>query len=141
MFTPWKCGDCGAHGKIRHESQHTAADISRWTMQQHGMKSPACHKAAMERLVKEARESSMLKPRDLHILTTARMKRKLVVDAIRVQRTQGRDAAVATFCDRWNLIPATLTREERITAWAATVDVTRKEWLAGRKTRKGYAFT
>lgn len=141
MFTPWKCGDCGAHGKIRHEPTAAQADVARRTAQQHAIKAPACHKAGMERLVKAARESAQLSPRDQHILITARIKRRIAADAILAHRARGRETAVATFCDRWNLIPATLTGEERIAAWASSVDVTRKEWLAGRAARKGYAFT
>lgn len=129
MFTPWKCGDCGAHGKIRHEPQHTAADISRWTMQQHAMKAPACHKAAMERLVKEARESAQLSPRDRHIIVTARIKRKIMADALRVQRKADREAAAAA------------AKDHRPEYRAALLSKTRKEWLAGKVGRKGYAFT
>jgi hypothetical protein len=83
MFTPWKCGDCGAHGKIRHEREHTAADIARWTTKQHALKSPACHQKAVQAQDTLAR----LKPRDRHIIVTARIKRKLMADALRVQRT------------------------------------------------------
>lgn len=137
MFTPWKCGDCGAHGKIRHDPIHTAADIARWTSKQHAVKSPACHQKATQTQDALAR----LNPRDRHILLTARIKRKLMADALRIQRNAGREAAENMWCDRWNLIRATLTREERLMAWNAAVDVTRKRWTEGKATRKGYAFT
>lgn len=138
MFTPWKCGDCGAHGKIRHELQHTAADIGRWTMAEHKRKSPACHQKA----VKEARESAQLTPRDRHILITARIKRKLCADALRVQRSQERASAVVAFRGRWTLTASyALTPAELIAAYTTAGSPTRKNWLAGKATRKGYAFT
>lgn len=106
IFTPWKCGDCGVHGRIRHERQHTAADVARWTAIEHSRKSPECHLRA----VQAQNVLSQLTPRDRHILITARIKRKLAADALRLQRKAD---------------PARV----------------RVEWLAGRVTRKGYAFT
>lgn len=106
MFTPWKCGDCGAHGKINHFKGAPATAMARWTAQAHARKSPECHQRDRERRMAQAQMS----PRDRHILVTARIKRKLVADSLRIQRK----------ADPVN---------------------TRHEWLAGRATRKGYAFT
>lgn len=137
MFTPWKCGDCGAHGKIRHERADNAARIARWTAERHRMKSPECHQRAQAAQTAVAR----LTPRDRHIIVTARIKRKLMADALRVQRNADRAAAVAAFCGRWSVEPDTLTRDERITAYGSAPGDTRKNWVAGKMTRKGYAFT
>lgn len=136
MFTPWKCGDCGAHGKIRHERTDNAARIARWTAEQHRMKSPACHQRAQASQDILAR----LKPRDRHILITARIKRKLMADALRMQRKADRDAAVAAFCAKWGL-DGVLTRAELIAAWGSMPGATRQNWMAGKATRKGYAVT
>lgn len=122
MFTPWKCGDCGAHGEIRREREHTAADIARWAAKQHARKSPECHQRAQLAQAVTAR----LTARDRHILITARIKRKLMADAIRVRRKADWDAAAALEDGPYR---------------SAVLARTRKEWLAGKVTRKGYAFT
>jgi hypothetical protein len=64
-----------------------------------------------------------------------------MADALRLQRKAGRDAAENMWCDRWNVKRETLTRREKLLAWGAAVDATRKNWMAGKASRKGYAFT
>lgn len=122
MFTPWKCGDCGAHGKIRHDRADNAARIARWTSEEHARKSPACHQKAAAAQDVLAR----LKPRDRHILITARIKRRLMADALRLQRAADREAAAS--------IPDESTARDRR-------GKTRRDWMLGRASRKGYCIT
>lgn len=136
-FTAWKCADCGVGGKIRHDKGATPELIGKWSSQEHAGKSPECH----QRAKRDHNVLAQLTPRDRHILVTARIKRKLMADALRIQRSQERADAVVAFCQRWGVPADSLTRNERIAAYTTAGIPTRKNWLAGKVTRKGYAFT
>jgi hypothetical protein len=137
VFTPWKCGDCDAHGQIRHAIQASPEFVAERTAEQHARKSPECHQRAQSAQAAAAR----LSPRDRHILTTARIKRKLMADALRIQRTQERTAAIAAMCERWGVAADTLSDVEKLVAYKSAGSPTRANWIAGKATRKGYAFT
>lgn len=122
-FTPWKCADCGAGGRIRHDKGATPELIGKWSSQEHAGKSPQCH----QRAVRDRNVLAHLTPRDRHIIVTARIKRKLMADSLRIQRQADREAAAAVVDD------ADLRYQ--------ALSKTRREWLMGKATRKGYAFT
>lgn len=132
-FTPWKCDTCGVGGKIRHDKGATPELIGKWASQEHAGKSPECHQRGSA-----ARNAlAQLTPRDRHIIVTARIKRKLMADSLRIQRTTEREAAIVAFYGRRD----PLTRDELIVAYTTAGSPTRKNWMVGKATRKGYAFT
>jgi hypothetical protein len=44
-------------------------------------------------------------------------------------------------CERWGVQADTLSDVEKLVAYKTAGSPTRKNWVAGKVTRKGYAFT
>jgi len=129
-YFPWKCSDCGKGGAIRHHKGATRDQIIKLAGASHAVKSPECHAKETQRQT-ALLQANDIKPRDRHILVSARIKRRLMADALRQMR-----GTVAAPPERsgpaWD-------------AWLAQVghqrQTTRKTFMESRKLRNGYAFT
>lgn len=84
-FFPWKCSDCGKGGAIRHEKGATRQQIIQAAGKVHAQKSPECHAREAQRQLALLTVND-IKPRDRHILISARIKRKVMADALRQMR-------------------------------------------------------
>lgn len=129
-FFPWKCTGCGASGSVRHGRDATKPQILRMAGVAHAGKSPQCHAQEAKRQLAMLRTDTVT-TRDRHLLISARIKRKLMADALRQMR--GFTAAPAERSgDAWD-------------AWLAKVgpqrETTRKQFIQAKKLRNGYAFT
>lgn len=130
VFFPWECSDCHVKGRVRLPANATAGDVTVAAGKVHRLKSPACHQKEAQRQLKMLRTDTVT-ARDRHILISARIKRKLMADAMRQMR--GIVAAPAERSgDDW-------------AAWLAKVgpqrETTRKQFIQAKKLRNGYAFT
>lgn len=131
-FYPWKCDDCGKGGQVRHKAGATRAQVSKATSLAHAQKSPDCHVKALQKQAAMLSVATGLKPRDRHILLSAKLKRRIMADALRDMRG-GR-------------VPAPLERSgEAWDMWCAKVGPKRsgmrEQFKQTRALRKGFAFT
>lgn len=130
-FYPWKCEDCGRGGQVRHKDNATRAQVSKATALAHAQKSPECHVAGLHKQAQLVAVAQGLSPRDRHILHSARVKRRMMADAMREMRIIA-PAPPERSGEAWNM-------------WCAKVgpkrDSLRKQFKQTRVLRRGYAFT
>lgn len=84
-FFPWKCSDCGVGGAVRHKKDATRHQIITAAGKVHAQKSPQCHAKETQRQMAILSVNGIT-PRDKHVLISARIKRKLMADALRQMR-------------------------------------------------------
>lgn len=130
-FYPWKCEDCGRGGQVRHKPDATRAQVTKAIGLAHAQKSPECHVKGLSKQAALMTVAQGLKPRDRHILQSARLKRRLMADAMREMRIRA-PAPPERSGEAWNM-------------WCAKVgpkrDGLRKQFKQSRVLRKGFAFT
>lgn len=117
-------------GRVRLPETATQADVVVAAGKVHRLKSPACHQRETRRQLAMLRTDTVT-ARDRHILISARIKRKLMADALRQMRGNA-PAPAERSGDAW-------------AAWLAKVgpmrETTRKRFIQAKKLRNGYAFT
>lgn len=105
--------------------------VSKATGLAHAQKSPECHVKSLNKQAAMMVAANGLKPRDRHVLQSAKVKRRMMADALREMRI---------------VAPAPPERSgEAWAMWCAKVGPTRdglrKQFKQTRALRRGYAFT
>lgn len=129
-FFPWKCSDCGVGGSVRHKKDATRQQVYTIAGQEHARKAPQCHAKEAQRQLAILAVNGIT-PRDKHILISARIKRRLMADALRQMRGILRAPAERSGA-AWDEWLGQVGQQRR---------TTRKTFMESRRLRKGHAFT